>query len=725
LLMTWIDRLAGDMVVRGTRAQGRICPWHASRSLACSKCERSDHIVSTSGPGTDLLYLVEDSRPVATIIIPNDADECTITAARWLREYLCKVSGAELDIVAESEAPSGTRVSVGHTLLARKAGIGAGDLKWDGCRLAATDGVLYLLGRDHARKLSNPFEGTKQEHPGALEARLALSHSLRGARGTCRAVVVFLERFCGVRWFLPGPEGEHVPKSRDVAVPAVLHETNVPAFAFSDARFPYGENTPGALANNFRMGLAALTGGATYYWMAPASEYFEDHPEYFALINGQRTKNGNHLCTSNPEVRQLLLQAMRDQFDLGCELMILGQEDGYLRCECPECEKLDNYRWDPDTRDWYDFFLSDDGQRATPCERLFLTQKWVIDELQKSHPDKKVLLHCYAPTAWPSEKIKQWGKNVYVELAHYDPEMIEAWKGKAGAFTGYLYWFDNQLPMGMDVHVTPREVAAKIRYLHENGFIGLYQLVETNWGLQGPVFYVLGKLMGDPYLDPDALVEEYCRGVFGEVAATMIEFFNVLYDRHENLLTQDQKITVATHPSALSTADLFLLYYPPEHLRKLENALCRAEGEAENERICGWLRLTRDHLDYVTLVTHMLIAYRAWQVDATEAHWSILKRKVENFEAYRMRIITYPQEYASAWFPGHDTFCNFLTADGQRENVYYIPWERRKPELMEKGIRGMAIGYWGPSPGYNCIKEPLTLDFSKEYKEEWLSESLV
>jgi hypothetical protein len=30
------------------------------------------------------------------------------------------------------------------------------------------------------------------------------------AKGTAKAVVTFLEDFCGVRWFLPGPEGAFV-----------------------------------------------------------------------------------------------------------------------------------------------------------------------------------------------------------------------------------------------------------------------------------------------------------------------------------------------------------------------------------------------------------------------------------------------------------------------------------------------------------------------------------
>ena len=83
------------------------------------------------------------------------------------------------------------------------------------------------------------------------------------------------------------------------------------------------------------------------------------------------------------------------------------------------------------------------------------------------------------------------------------------------------------------------------------------------------------------------------------------------------------------------------------------------------------------------------------------------------FDAYRMRIITYPKEYTDVWFPGHPYFCQWMTADIVSESkIYYSPWENRKAEVLKRDIKGMAMGY-GDSYYYSFIKEPLTLDFSK------------
>jgi hypothetical protein len=657
--------------------------------------------------GSGSLPLVKEGRPLATIVVPKEADEWTSKAAQWLAEYVRKASGAELSIVGEDQAPSGTLISVGHTKLAERAGIDVSELKWDGCKLVVKKNVLYLIGRDQAKVIK--------------------SSPLIGAKGTCRAALTFLEDFCGVRWFLPGSEGEIVPKHSDIDVPIDLQKTVIPDFAYSDGRFPYdpgfladGGGTPAAIANNYRVGIAANTGGTTYIWMFPVDKY-KDHPEYFALVNGKRMvesrSGGYHLCSSNPDVRRIMVEEIGKKFDEGYDMVSIGQEDGYIRCQCPECEKLDDYRW-PDVSakwggDWEKFFVDPEGLRKTPVERLFLTHKWVADELRKSHPNKKVALMAYAPTGWPSRKIDRWPDNVVVEIHHPEPEVIAAWQGKAAEFTTLVHWFNIQLPMGMDLHHTPKESAEWLRRLHEAGFIGVYQFQETNWGLQGPSFYVAGRVMGNVNADEKALTEEYCRGVYGKAAETMLKFFDVLYTRHEGLLTYDQKLGPIRHPRSMSTADLVLLYYPPSHLNQLEQLLEQAESQADTDRARRWVRLTRDHFDYSRLLTLMLISYRAWEATPTQENWLTLKARVDDFENYRMRIITYSKEYTDVWFPGYDHFCNFLTANAQHEsNIYYVPWEKRKDEVLNKGVRGTAIGYGGTF-GYNYVKEPLTIDFSK------------
>ena len=74
-------------------------------------------------------------------------------------------------------------------------------------------------------------------------------------------------------------------------------------------------------------------------------------------------------------------------------------------------------------------------------------------------------------------------------------------------------------------------------------------------------------------------------------------------------------------------------------------------------------------------------------------------------------LVTFEKE---VWWPGHATFCKWLVGNlGGTEQGFYVSWEDRKAVVMKKGIKGMPMGY-GTSYYYSRIKEPLTLDFSKQ-----------
>ena len=76
--------------------------------------------IDRSGPS---LPLDTDAQPEATIVIPQTARYWTKTAARWLQQYVEKATGARLPVVTEEVAPAGTLISIGHTQMAKEAGV--------------------------------------------------------------------------------------------------------------------------------------------------------------------------------------------------------------------------------------------------------------------------------------------------------------------------------------------------------------------------------------------------------------------------------------------------------------------------------------------------------------------------------------------------------------------------------------------------------------------------
>lgn len=344
------------------------------------------------------LDIIQEERAAASVLIPLKTDKWTKQAAAWLIEYIKKSSGVELPLFKDDDIPSGNVISVGHTNLVSREKISLDEFRWDDCRLVVRGNILFLVGRDD--------HGTK-------------THDWVGARGTCQAVVKFLEQSINARWFLPGPHGDFFDKKINIQVANDLDIISKTAFAYSDGRSVYDENTldePGkslsALANNYRKSVKAAPGGHSYYHAVNTKKYFNDHPEYFALIDGKRTGEGNHLCSSLSNVKELLIDYMQMRFDQGLDWVSLGQEDGYLRCQCDECESKDNYRfrdWHREHRGRWEFYQNTVLPK-TPPERLLLLHKQVIDSTLKVNPDQTVMLMCYAPTAWPSHEVKHFGR---------------------------------------------------------------------------------------------------------------------------------------------------------------------------------------------------------------------------------------------------------------------------------------------------------------------------
>ena len=198
----------------------------------------------------------------------------------------------------------------------------------------------------------------------------------------------------------------------------------------------------------------------------------------------------------------------------------------------------------------------------------------------------------------------------------------------------------------------------------------------------------------------------------------MQKFFDLMHERLEKVVPLDDRDIAADArntkvPRELTTQVMYLRQYPPEVLRRLDGWIRQAEKLAETEQARGWVRLSRDQFDFIRLVTRMAESYRDWKQKGTPQRWDELKSRVEQFERYRLRIVSYPKEYTDNWFPGHATFCKWLVANLEdTSTAYYVNWQTRRAAVLKQGLRGRAMGY-GMSYYYSFVTEPLTLDFSK------------
>ena len=268
------------------------------------------------------LEIVREGRPTATLMLPEKPNESETMAAKLLERYLGPPTGARFRTVSEPTEVKGNIISVGHTKLARAAGLTEEGLTYDGYRIRVRGNVLYLFGR---------FRQTMGRG------------GWTGCRGTYRAAFGLLERL-GFRWVAPGHMGVVTPefKDRSVHIADDLNVTHNPPFMYSIARFDRHQDW--SWANGFRLPVSLYTqGGHTWEVFVPKSLWAK-HPDCFAMDpKGQRMKPAGHnhfLCPTHPKVIQYLAKGLGTKFDEGYDLVQLGQSDGYTPCHCARCQAL-------------------------------------------------------------------------------------------------------------------------------------------------------------------------------------------------------------------------------------------------------------------------------------------------------------------------------------------------------------------------------------------------
>jgi len=630
----------------------------ASVVVACSAAA-----AQTEG---DALILVKAGKPTATIITPDFPDEkapvaqWTTTAAGWLREYVKKATGADLPVVVESQKPKGTLISVGHTKLAASAGITVDGLQWNGCRLAVKGNVLYLIGRDTYGPEGDNF---------------------LGAKGTGKAVTVFLEDFLNIRFFIPTPNGEQAPQRLDLLVPAALDKEWKPTFAYVTGRRLYGNGTAPAIANNTAKSVLFKTyGGHSWNEWIPASKYFDSHPEYFIEEDGQRVRpkadSHGHLCTSNPDVKRLLVENIQSVFDKGYEWVQLGQTDGFKHCDCDKCRVLDHYLSVANARkQGIDFY---EHLKDHPCERVQLLHKGVIDACGISHPRKTVMMIAYGPTRWPSKKFDTYGSNVAVEVCCEDEAVFAAWKDKAAFLTTYVYFWGSYGILGVQPKTSPQGIAELIHLYRKYNVVGVYLCgADENWGLEGPVYYTFARMIGDSELNPADLLKDYCVSLFEDAGPEMIRFYNALYDsiyHYQKELRASKKknqenefnITVAQTPQ-----ELYPKMFPPGLLVTMETLLASAESKSVSKRANGWLKMVRLRFNHLKYNAGIFNLYKSVceKEQADKSDLAVLQKLITQRKACLQEILAFSNKNAAEWFPECARLKNHIDAGDPSRRV--------------------------------------------------------
>ena len=582
----------------------------------------------------ETLLLADNGKAILAIVIAPVASDSTKAIAAELASYLQRISGAKFEIVSGD----GSRGIVLGTLA-----------EFPNPALNAP------------LEIHNTYDGKEAFIIRTEPERLLLI----GATdlGVSHAAFHLLESL-GCRWFFPAAEWEIVPSAK--ALPVSLDISDRPRIlarriwygygAFSDNARPHGAQKDydawarhNCMASSFRVN----AGHAWQNIIATNHKEFAEHPEYLALVKGER--KGEQLCVSNPAVRALAVKSALDFFQKNPDREMVSMEcsDGDGQCECAECAKL-----------------------GSISNRVFCVANEAAKAVAQKYPGQLVGClaynqHCEPPTF-------ELEPNLYVQLtagfirgAYSFDQLADLWPRKCHSMGFYEYfsvwlWDFDKLPGGNGANI-PR-IRDSIRRYAKLGATSVDAESGNNWGVHGLGYYVANKLMWNPDADVDALLTDFFEKAFGPAAPAMRAYYARWAPENQPLISRGL------------IGELF---------RDVERATQLAK---EDHAVLARL----DHIEHYLRYVHLrwLLDHETDKARQKELTVDILRH------AYRTRY-----DYMNHWAAMHSSFASdaakkFDEPSWKPNDPGHKPWIDDHPVTRDETAKWFSEGlmYFKPTP---------------------------
>lgn len=456
------------------------------------------HLAAGRRPRTALLN-------PAFVRVAADAGPETVKGAQELVQYLGRATGISPRLIRGEENlnPDEQGIEVGTSRAqALTAGLLDGAKSEDAFAIVARDGVCAVAG---ATDLATRY--------GCGE---------------------FLERFVGVRWYMPGEFGEVVPRLTGLRVPEV-EIMQEPAF--------WHRWCSGVLCDFGDVGtwLARLRMRPTIQFhhnllrIFDVRKYGQTEPELYPLIDGERyiPAPGAHdwqPCLSNPRAVEITMEYAREQFAAGASSISLGINDSQRYCECPECMKFvrpDEPRAMRRTR-WFLHYANEVARRVAAefpgklvgylayGETLDIPDDvhaepnlvpFLVNKSADLNPDGVLDLSRWQTPTPSSERLEAWHAMIERTQRHFPRWALYDWYFGAGRKAAPNLHYD--------------AVSHYLRFGAAHGCVGVYVESYPNWGLDGHKYWFYYKALWDPSFDPREALEEFYVRFFGPAADPM------------------------------------------------------------------------------------------------------------------------------------------------------------------------------------------------------------
>lgn len=625
------------------------------------------------------LALIEEGVVKSIIIEPANADENEKLAVTELIDHLEKITGVRLQTITATSSQMNAK-------LGEALGRGLAPI------------IIGSIGLDSGLKTEILKQGDDPAAFAILVDGLMVKIAGLSSEGTLFGVYDLLEQI-GCRWFMPGELGIVIPDLKTVAVKQ-QKTIQVPSFTGRWHSVPNAQTWQ----RRVRMGGPYFPGAHGLKWLK--RDMIDTHPEYFSLVNGERTTR--QACLSNPEVLKHTIEYVKDYFrknpdEIWCAL---GPNDGSGFCECDNCQALDGDDWDP--------FAS----QKSVTDRYIWFFNQVLAGIEDEFPDKKIAFYAYHAYMRPPVRYKPNPKIVPAfapitlcrvhgmsnpicpERSYYETIMKE-WGEILPDLYERGYWFnlaDPGFPFSQ-VH----KMRDEIPKAKELGITGWRVEALGHWASETPSLYLAAKLMWDHTLDVDALLKDFYEKFFGPAEKPMSEYLELM----------DAALKDSDHHTGCS---FDMPYFYPQELRDKARKLLNDALELAGDGIYGArVQLFRESFSYLEHFISMLENNKRFDFVAAKADleqidllreklttgYDIEMLRARSAESYMRRFFRQTTEHAYERVTGGSKLIVGLSDE----------WDF----LLDPASNGEAIGLWKKDvKGGNWQKIKASLSWSNQ-----------
>ena len=638
---------------------------------ACAQQDQMDGL----GSGQTVragLSLVDNGQAKAVLVLPKEAAPEEKMAAAEIQLHIEKMSGAKLETISQGENLAGrTPILIGRAA--------PSDL----------DALIQQKGTDPCSFAL------------VVDAKQV---SLRGLSpaGTRIAATELLEQL-GVRWFMPGDLGTVVPEVKTVKI-AEQKTVQAPSFAarwtttarsLKDAGHTWelrmrmgGPNFPSSHGIPQADELVDAQSAGT---KAPAKKpdpksVFEQHPEYFSLIDGKRVEK--QLCVSNPEVLKRAITATKNYFRQNPNepWIGMGPDDGGGFCQCDNCKAMDGGDYDQI------------AHTTSMTDRYVTFFNRILDGIKDEFPDKKVAFYAYATYMRPPVKVKPDPKivpataviglcrlhgmgNPICPEKSYEKWVTTEWGKILPEVYNRGYWFNLADP-GLCYLMLGR-LKTEVPLGKELGVKGWRVETTDNTSAECPSLYIASKLMWNCNANVDDLMQDFYQKFFGPAAKPMQTYIEAM----------DNALTHADFHTGCSWDIPHI--YTPEVRKQAKSALEKAAKLAPKGLYAQRVQMYQKNFEYTEAFITMID--RRMANDYATAKQSLDKMDAINKELTQGEVpllnTKLAESYLTRFFrKATDDGYNRTTGGNQMVAGLKTQWDFQvDPERI-----GEAIGLWRP-----------------------------